>query len=65
MAETESDGGSIATDSTRTLLRKIFRAQWTLIHSFSREQHSDAEIKVWIRQSSQRPQVVPWRIHLN
>jgi hypothetical protein len=44
VAEIESDDCSIATDSTRTLVRKIVRAPWTLIRSFSRDQHSDAEL---------------------
>ncbi len=47
MAKTESDECSIATDSTRTPQRKILRAQWTLVRSFSREQHSEVEIKSW------------------
>ncbi len=42
--ETESDECSIATDSTRTPARKILRAPFTLVRSFFREQHSDAEI---------------------
>jgi len=46
--ETESDDGSIATDSTRTPARKILRAPFTLVRSFSREQHSEAEIKAWM-----------------
>ncbi len=48
VAETESDECSIATDSTRTPLRKILRALWTLVSSFSRDQHSDVEIKSWM-----------------
>jgi hypothetical protein len=46
VAETESDECSIATDSTRTPQRKILRAP--LVRSFSRDQHSDVEIKSWI-----------------
>jgi hypothetical protein len=46
--ETESDECSIATDSTRTPARKILRAPFTLVRSFSREQHSEAEIKAWM-----------------
>lgn len=48
MGETESDDCSIATDSTRTLQRKILCAPWTFIRSFSRDQHPDAEIKLWM-----------------
>ena len=46
--ETESDDGSIATDSTRTPARKILRAPFILLRSFSREEHSEAEIKAWM-----------------
>jgi hypothetical protein len=48
VAETESDECRIASNSTRTPQRKILRAPWTLVRSFSREQHSEVEIKSWM-----------------
>jgi hypothetical protein len=48
VAETESDECSIATDSTRTPQRKVLRAPWTIVSSFSREQHSEVEINSWM-----------------
>jgi hypothetical protein len=48
VAGSKSDDDSIATDSTRTPQRKVLRAPWSFIRSFSREQHSEIEIKVWM-----------------
>jgi hypothetical protein len=48
VAESESDGDNIATDSTRTQQRKVLRAPRSLIRSFSRKQHSEIEIKAWM-----------------
>ncbi len=48
VAETESDECNIATDSTRTPLRRILHAPWTLVCSFSRDQHSDVEMNSWM-----------------
>jgi hypothetical protein len=46
--ESESNNGSIVTDSTWTLQCNILRAPWELVSSFSSEHHSDAEFKVWM-----------------